>query len=201
VTDPEVSTSVRPVRTPRGRRWLWIAGVVTAGAVIVVAAITLTGAPAVPDGGPHGRAQAAAIDALLDSSTTGRGYLLTAIDDINRCAATTLTGSTLSYIRSARTARQNLLAAVEQTVVSDLPDGNEIKTELTTAVQASYDTDKAYLDWVLASSDNCPTHADPAWAPVAAANATADRAKQTFVGHWNPVAGKYGLPQRSLTVI
>jgi hypothetical protein len=191
---------VRRQRSPR-RRLLWLGGAVALVAAAIAATLILTGAPAVPDGGPKALTQARGIDTLLDSSTVGRGYLLTALDDIVACDRTALTGSTLSYIRAAEGARRSLLASAQQSVVSDLPDGSQIKTDLVAAVQASYDADKAYLAWVVASADHCPTHADPAWAPVVAANARADQAKQTFVDAWNPVARKYGLAQRSLTVI
>jgi len=138
------------------------------------------------------------IDELLDSSTTGRGYLLTAIDDVNACD---VTGSTFIYMRDAASARLDLLNRASDTVVTDLPDGDRIKAELTAAVRASFIADQAYLTWVVAAHGACPARAGAAYSPVVAANAAADRAKREFLADWNPVARKYGLSQRNQTVI
>ena len=177
--------------------WLWAAGATVAAAIL--AALVARGAgTSIPEGGPHAARQAAGIDALLDASPRGRGYLLDAIDDINACAVTI---STLSEIRGAAAARQDLLAQVDLAVVDDLPRGTRIKSDLHAAVLASYLADNAYLHWVLVAGERCPTHGDPAYRDVVAANAAADAAKRALVADWNPVAARYGLPARSTTIV
>ena len=173
------------------------------GAVVLALAfgggiVGLSLGPPVPDGGPRGADQAAAVDTLLDSSSAGRLFLLDAIDDINACA---VNGTTTANIRAAARQRMDLGDRARQLVVDDLPNGELIKSALLTAAQMSYDADRAYLRWVLDAGEDCPIHEDPAWAPVVEANAAADAAKQVFVAEWNPVGRRYGLPQRSLTII
>jgi hypothetical protein len=190
-------TTVHVSSTRRRRRRLWVSAVVLV-VVALAAVVVFTGKPMVSGGGPEGPTQAKAIDELLDSSTTGRGYLLTAIDDINACD---VTGSTLIYVRDAAAARLNLLNQTGDTVVTDLPDGDRIKVDLTAAMRASFAADQAYLTWVLAAHGACPARSGSAYAPVVAANEAADRAKRRFLADWNPVARKYGLAQRNQTVI
>jgi hypothetical protein len=187
----------RRLSIPRRRLWLWAAGAAVVAAFVAGALARGVGT-SIPDGGPLAARQATAIDSLLDTSPVGRGYLLDAIDDVNACSVTI---STMSNLRAAAGARQALLARVDAAMVTDLPRGTEIKEDLHEAVLASYRADNAYLHWVLGAGERCPTHADPAYRDVVAANAAADAAKRTLIDDWNPVATKYGLPDRSMTII
>jgi hypothetical protein len=82
--------------------------------------------------------------------------------------------------------------------VTDLPTGNMIKSELYAATQGSYDADKAYLGWVEAAGNRCPSESDKAFASVRKANARADAIKTRFVNAWNSVAKRYRLSRRSV---
>jgi hypothetical protein len=190
--------SVRRLLPPSSRgTWLSlaVAAVVTVG---VAGAIARRTGPELPEGGPRAAEQAATVDALLSQSTAGRQYLLTAIEDINACA---VTDTTVATIRRAARARWELLALVDDTVVTDLPHGVAIKTDFRRAVRASYDADEAYLDWVLAAGRRCPTQGDPTYAAVTTANSAARATKRAFLDRWNPVAVRYGLDPRSATVV
>jgi hypothetical protein len=139
--------------------------------------------------------QAAGIDALLTASSAGRLHLLSAIDDIQTCD---VTAATTANIRYAETSRFALLARIDNATVSDLPTGNMIKSELYAATQASYVADKAYLMWVEAAGNRCPSENDKAFASVRTANAKADAIKTRFVNAWNSVAKRYQLGRRSV---
>jgi hypothetical protein len=194
---PEESNLGLLLRASRRRTWYSVVALMMAvGAAAGLMALNL--GPSVPDGGPLAASQAAAIDSLLDSSAAGRARLLSAIDDINACA---VDHSTVFNIRAAVRARSELAARVGAIVVSDLPNGVPIKSDLLLAVRASHKADRAYLAWVLAADGQCPTHADAAWNAVSAANATAGESKRALLARWNPVASKYGLTRRSATVI
>lgn len=179
--------------------WTWLC--LAAATIVAVGAVGVVGqrtSPGLPEGGPHAAEQAAEIDSLLSQSSAGRRYLLTAIEDINACA---VTDTTLVTIRRASDARWELLEAVNDAVVTDLPQGVAVKTDLRRAVRASYDADEAYYDWVLAAGQACPRRDAPAYTAVTSANAAARTTKRAFLDRWNPIAVRYGLVPRSATVV
>src|SRR5262245_64617389 len=94
---PMESTLGMYVRAHRWRRWYQSTAILIIGALVVVAVALDLGA-AVPPGGPQAEDQAKVIDAILEDSVTGRGYLFSAIDDVNACA---VTPSTLILMRNA----------------------------------------------------------------------------------------------------
>src|SRR5258705_4219508 len=108
------------VRANRWRRWYQTTAIVVIAAAVVVAVALNLGA-AVPTGGPLAERQAKVIDAILEHSATGRGYLFSAIDDVNACA---VTPSTLILMRNAMASRADMVDRAKALVVTDLPYGS-----------------------------------------------------------------------------
>jgi hypothetical protein len=138
------------------------------------------------------RAQAIAIDALLDESVAGRARLSSAINDINACD---VTSATRADIQAAIDSRANSITRLDALEVGAIPEGAALKADLRAALSASHAADVAYLAWVQAAGTNCPRTTDATFAAVTAANAQATQAKTAFVAKWNPVATRYGLPK------
>lgn len=185
------------VRANRWRRWYQTTAIIVIGA-IVAAVVALNLGAAVPAGGPLAASQARVIDAILADSATGRGYLLIAIDDVNACA---VTPSTLILMRNSMASRADMTDRAKALVVTDLPYGDRIKANLVVSARKSYDADRGYLMWVLAAGERCPVRSGLIYAQILRDNAVSQAAKKSLLADWNPVARKYGLKQRSRTVI
>jgi hypothetical protein len=148
--------------------------------------------------GPSAAEQASLIDQLLAESELGRNYLGAAINDIDACRITSTMYGNLNLAISNRASLMNRTDALE---VYNIPEGATIKSELRTVFAASHDADLAYLNWAQAAGSFCPQTSDYAYQAVVAANNVAQADKDNFVAYWNPVAARYGLPQRSSSQI
>jgi hypothetical protein len=171
--------------------------IVVIGAV-VVAAVVLNLGGTVPAGGPLAESQAKVIDVILEDSATGRGYLLSAIDDVDACA---VTPTTLVLMRDAMASRADMIDRAKALVVTDLPFGDRIKANLVVSARASYAADRGYLMWVLAAGESCPVRSGAIYDQILRDNLVSQTAKKDLLSDWNPVARRYGLKQRSRTVI
>lgn len=194
---PQESTLGMYVRANRWRRWYQATATVVICAVVVVL-LTLDLGPSVPAGGPLAGHQARVIDSILDDSVVGRGYLFSAIDDVNACA---VTPSTLILMRNAMASRADMLDRAKALVVTDLPYGDRIKTNLVIGARASYDADRGYLLWVLEAGESCPIRSGAIYDQILRDNLVSQTAKNELLEDWNPVARTYGMPERSRTVI
>jgi hypothetical protein len=88
--------------------------------------------------------------------------------------------------------------------VSGLPNGPQLVSALTTAMQHSIEADKDYRGWMadFASSGSAcgsdPSQ-DPNYAAGQNASAAATTAKNAFVALWDPMAPRYGQQTYSNT--
>ncbi|MQY04430.1 hypothetical protein [Actinomadura macrotermitis] len=126
------------------------------------------------------KAQATAVDGLLSDMSSTRSQLGTVIE--SGCSSSGLQG-----IRSERKAQ---LAKARELEVGALENGTELRDALVRALQASVDSNQAYLD----EAPGCPGEDN---ATIADANSRASAAKREFLGYWNPNAEKAGLGARS----
>jgi len=152
----------------------------------------------VQQNGPSGADEARLIDQLLAESQLGRGYLVAAESDIDACRISSTTFNNLNLAVSNRASLLNRADALE---VNNIPEGPAIKAELQAIFTASHDADLAYLNWTESAGSSCPQTTDYAYQAVVAANNRAQADKDTFVVDWNPVAARYGLPQRNSSQI
>jgi hypothetical protein len=142
--------------------------------------------------------QAQAVDALLDSSASGRhlvGPVVIALADCNSSIAPTAAVSSLQQAVSNRT---GLLQQLGQLQVDALPDGASLRSLLQAAWNHSLQADQHYLNWAqsIANGSACNTQNSEKLAGDAA-SVSATQAKASFVSAWNAsVAGPQNLTPR-----
>jgi DNA-binding SARP family transcriptional activator len=133
------------------------------------------------------------VDNLLRQSSDGRASIKSTIDGALACRLEPQAAA--RQITTAERNRQSLLQQIAALGVPDDPQAIRLSSLFQRALAASIDADWRYRDW-LAGLKACPRGATSP-AAVAAANGRSTRLKMAFVRAWNPVAVRYGLPQRS----
>lgn len=140
-------------------------------------------------------AAAKRLDALLTESVAGRKHLLTAIDLALACEK----AAAVAEMTAASSARRALITEAGGTDLAAL-SSDDLKLALIGFLRASYAADEAYLHWVR-SSGGCPSTKAANFDAVESANSRARANKTDFLGIWNPIAERYGLPIREVTSI
>jgi hypothetical protein len=131
---------------------------------------------------------------LLSQSGHDRSSISTAYDDVDACGPQL--DQDAQTFSSAATGRQQLL-----TQLSTMPGRSALPAgmlqTLTTAWQASITADQDYSQWAQdEASGTCKKndHTDPHFVAANAPDVRATAQKEVFLGQWNPIAAKYGLP-------
>ncbi|WP_066947984.1 hypothetical protein [Microtetraspora fusca] len=135
--------------------------------------------------------QAQAIDTLLTGSHSARSGLSDAIASVSGCD-----GSGADTIASITDSRREQLASARKLDVSSLSGGDDLKSTLIEALDASADADAAFLSWArryLAGGCTGPVTGDDDYATGLDRSADAQDAKTRFVERWRPVATAFGL--------
>jgi hypothetical protein len=133
------------------------------------------------------------IDNLVRQSSDGRASIKSTIGAALACRLPPRAAA--RQITAAERNRQSLLQQVAALRVPDDPQALRVSALLQRALAASIDADWRYRDW-LAGLKACPRGATRPTA-VVAADARSTRLKTAFVRAWNPLAVRYGLPQRT----
>jgi hypothetical protein len=148
-----------------------------------------------PSTGPAAEQTAAQhLSQLLTRSISDRSKIVSAFNDVDTCGSG-LAGDAQTF-QQAATSRQNLLSQL-----GTLPDASALPPQLiqslTSAWQASVAADQDYAGWASdETAHGCRAHdtADAHYQATIAPNQQATTDKTTFIGLWNPIATKYGLP-------
>jgi hypothetical protein len=152
-------------------------------------------APSSPAAQPAQEAAARDLAGLLARSVTDRSSIVAAVNDVSRCGPNLRQDP--QTFQSAATSRQALL-----TRLASLPGRSALPAPmlaaLTSAWQNSIKADQDFAQWARDEiSDGCTSNnqsSDPHAQAAAGPDAQATTGKQTFVGQWNPIATRYGLP-------
>ena len=149
-----------------------------------------------PSGAVLAAQQAAALGALLTSSAAARTTLHQAVTQVGACANLPGAVSKLQDVVNQRSSEYGRASAL---ATSALPDGAKVKSALVAALGISLKADQDYLAWARQQQSGGCAAASQSGAYNAAFSASqqADAAKQAFVQLWNPVAARYGIPQKS----
>ncbi|WP_426507160.1 hypothetical protein ACPPVO_53590 [Dactylosporangium sp. McL0621] len=152
-----------------------------------------TAGPTQPAGDP--KAQAAAVDALLDASISSRTKLNAAIDLVNNC---TLFEKAIGDMRTVGTERQSQIDSVSRFDLSAIPEGEQVRSMLKEALGFSLAADRSFVPWGQArQSSGCSGGGQADYEEAQRQSQNASDAKGRFLGVWNPVASRYGLRTRS----
>ena len=100
-------------------------------------------------------------------------------------------------LNAAATDRNTELSSAQGLQVDALPDGDQIKQSLVTALTYSLQADQSFASWA-ASIDpgTCqpPAPQGPDYAAADSASQQATAAKTQFLTLWQPIAAQYSLP-------
>jgi hypothetical protein len=137
----------------------------------------------------------ATIGSYLAQSASVLPTIRRTIDGVENCTVTPSSGeATLQQVISTR---QGILIDLRALPVSGLPDGAQLVSTLTTAMQDSVNQNRHYHSWMVNFANaGSPCGSDPGQDPdyAAAQNLSAQTtaAKNAFLAIWNPMAPGYG---------
>jgi hypothetical protein len=131
----------------------------------------------------------------LAQSASVRPTVQPAIDAVESCSESPATGE--ATLQQAITTRQNILNGLQVLSVTGLPNGGQLISNLSTAMQDSIQADKYYQSWMqdfASSGSPCGSDQNQDSNYVAGQNASAAAtvAKNAFVDIWDPMAPRYG---------
>jgi hypothetical protein len=158
------------------------------------------GSPAVPAAGLAPQAAATVVAGLLAQSSSDRGAVNQAYNDVFTCGPGL--GQDATTFQQAAASRQALLSQLASLRAPSLP--RQMIGYLVAAWNASITADDDYARWAQdEAADGCtssqgPT-SDPNFTATAASNELATTAKANFVAAWNVIAAKYGLPTYAMS--
>ncbi|MFJ7902940.1 hypothetical protein ACIQ6V_21010 [Streptomyces sp. NPDC096198] len=153
-------------------------------------------------GGDGAKAQAVALDKLLDDSGNSRGAVIKAVADVKACQ--NLDGAA-GDLRDAAQQRNELVNRLSGLAVDKLARHGELTAALTSAWKASAAADTHYAAWADQVSGNkkaCAkgqAHTTGQTAAGNRASGTASAEKAKAANLWNAIAQDYGLTPRQPT--
>ena len=100
-------------------------------------------------------------------------------------------------LQHAITTRQGILQGLQTLSVSGLPNGTQLVSALTTAMQNSLNADNDYHAWMadlVSSGNTCGSNPnqDSNYVNGGTASSDATTSKDAFLSLWNPMAPAYG---------
>jgi len=137
----------------------------------------------------------AAIGTDLTQSASARPAVAAAIANVQNCSESP--GSAEATLQQAVSTRQNILQGLPTLDVSGLPNGAQLVSALTTAMQNSLNADNDYHTWLadlVSSGATCGSdpNQDSNYVAAVTADSAATTSKEAFVAIWNPMAPRYG---------
>jgi hypothetical protein len=156
-----------------------------------------TGAGPSPVTQSPGAAAMSAIGSYLTRSAAVRPTVQPAIDGVENCTQSPASGE--ATLQQAIDVRRGIIDDLRTLPVSGLPNGAQLVSTLSTAMQDSVNADQDFASWMadFASAGNpCGSdqNADANFQAAQAASTDATSAKVSFLGLWNPMAPGYGQP-------
>lgn len=151
---------------------------------------------------PPGAAAMVAIGNDVALSASVRPTVQVAISGVQACLEAPTNAE--AALQQAINTRQEILHGLTTLSVSGLPNGAQLVSALTAAMQKSLDADKDYQAWMadLASPGTAcgsDPNQDSHFAAAGTASSSATTAKNAFLAIWNAMAPRYGQPTYSVT--
>ena len=137
--------------------------------------------------------------AVVRRSSAARRITVNATGGVDSCTIGTGAGIALMN-RSIRT-RKAALSEVSSLSADAVPGGQVLISDLVQAMNYSISADHRFITWMrhAGSAGACPAqeNGDPAWDAGVRFSELAMNEKYRFVGEWNPLAARFGLPAYS----
>ncbi len=138
----------------------------------------------------------------LARSAAVRPTVQAAIDDVQNCSESPSSGE--AALQQAINTRQDILQGLTTLDVSGLPNGAQLVSTLSTAMQNSLTADNDYHAWMadlVSAGSACGSNAsqDSNYVAGGTASSAATTSKNDFLAIWNPMAPRYGQQTYSAT--
>ncbi|MFF5233087.1 hypothetical protein [Dactylosporangium sp. NPDC000521] len=141
------------------------------------------------------RAQAAAVDAVLDASVASRTKLNDAIARVDDCASVEQAIGDLRAVGAERQAQLDSVAALD---LSAIPEGEQLRGLLTEALRHSLAADRGFVASARVVQDGgCDGGGRADYQEAQRQSRLAGDAKERFLAVWHPIAARHGLRERS----
>lgn len=145
--------------------------------------------------------QAVALDKLLADSNNSRDTVIAAVRNVGKCQNLSQSAKDL---RGAARQRNGLVTRLAALKVDKLPANDQLTASLNRAWKASAAADNHYAAWAdqVAGKKGCRKGHARNTSQTAAGNrqsGAATTAKEQAANHWNAIARKYGLTERTKT--
>jgi hypothetical protein len=198
--DNDLELSRAPVGTApaapslvRRRSKLFVAGaLVVAAAAVAIAVVMLTGrspSSGAASGNGELRSFVDKLENFLVQSHDGRVTVAAAIGGVFRCTLTPHVAAV--RLNGVQRNRQSLLQQAAALAVPSTEEAFRASDLLQQSVHASFTADGHYLDWLQARKRCGHPDRSPDLKAARAADATATRTKQAFVGAFDPLARRF----------
>jgi eukaryotic-like serine/threonine-protein kinase len=144
---------------------------------------------------PPGTAAMATLASYLRQSAAVRPTVQAAINNVQNCSENPSNAE--ATVQQAITTRQGILQNLQTLSVSGLPNGTQLVSTLTTAMQNSLNADHDYYAWMadlVSSGNTCGSNPnqDSNYVNGGTASSDATTSKKAFLTLWNPMAPTYG---------
>jgi serine/threonine protein kinase len=138
----------------------------------------------------------------LARSAAVRPTVQAAIDGVQNCSESPSSGE--AALQQAINTRQGILQGLSTLDVSGLPNGTQLVSTLTTAMQNSLNADNDYHAWMAdlvnaGSACGSSSSQDSNYVAGGTASSAATTSKDGFLAIWNPMAPSYGQQTYSAT--
>ncbi len=149
-----------------------------------------------------GAATMAAIGNDLAQSASARPAVADAVDNVQNCSESP--SSAEATLQQAINTRQNILQGLSSLSTAGLPNGPQLVSAFTKAMQNSLDADNDYYAWLadlVSAGASCGSdpNSDSNYVNATSADTASTTSKQAFVAIWNPMAPQYGQQTYSYT--
>ncbi|MBG0815985.1 hypothetical protein [Planomonospora sp. ID82291] len=155
-----------------------------------------TGAESASPREDAGREQAEALDSLLAESGGTRSGLGPALERLRACTGTS---AALATVRQVTDTRRDQVSRLDGLPVDALDGGAALKERLAEALGASLSADERFLAWATGQDGDCREGSTEGadYRDGLSFSEQATAAKKRFLTLWNPLAARYGLPERA----
>jgi hypothetical protein len=157
--------------------------------------------PSPSESASSAQSQAKAMDDLLKESAVDRKKVSGAVHAVDGCSSPDAVTRAENDLNDAADHRDSLVDRLNVLELDQVEGGAEAAADLRTAWQDSADADRAFAAWAatMASGGCTPgsTEHDADYDRGIDSSQKAQKAKQDFVGKWNPIADEQGLEERS----